>query len=928
MDPDDLIRFLYKVRFDPPYKNLGSKNFFPLKLILYYLRFDSITKDKTILIDLLWNFFIIDKLNLIFDGEDYPKKIIISVPKTLKFWDFNAFIDKTKVYEEYNKLEFVYEEISDWAKEDNNFIFFNNDVLLPDIFDWLNEDFVELKVFDDEKLTRIHLEFLIKKILNISENLSIDLDKWSEFVDLIQLRDVEVKAHNLINKIEELNKSELDNQVELSNFSFNLIIYYLIHDNLPEIDYTYFEFITSFFKIHINKIFENKRDLVELSIGFTFIFEEKKILEVNLLSELIKKYKIAKIDLIEFSNRNRQLIICIIPNYLWYYLEIQLKKKNYDWINELLWTFKHKYTRRSTNDLLYSEKLFDKKLDAYFWLKLFLYSEELINNNDYNHLKKYYISFLNKFISLIKYLIDCNKEPIKNFKDYSNKFHIFEEKTIQKLKDIVHNFELNLLRKESQNLKTFTEIPIKFYKPDFSLKFSLSINIDDEMFVKHFPEIQLFQIITPNPTNLNNYLKEIIKQSDLIELFKKLLIFRFYEIIFNDEMDVLNSKLNYDKFKIIRIARNLLNYRIWNIFSKDSEFMDDYWKHKQELWLYDYYKLESLIENPQKYSHMTEFNSIGFFNTINAFLKFYDIDSLVEIYKSKFAELSVPIKVFTEYLLFSQNFTIRDEKIRKLKNTNVILIIFDGLSYTAAKRFKFNDDYIVQIDPVLIYGLTKTVYQLTKIWDNLSGKSNIEVCEDTNLASELLFSEIPSLNAYVIDNGYHELLIEYQNKISEFFNPNNFYFVYIANNESLNKQINEEKTFIERYQDLLKKIIDDIKKISNKYDVELFITSDHGSILVEENNLYTELFNELKKPFGKTLTRKKTPRAFYFKESTDYNNEDLDILSSILIKNQLNDNPQFSLPPKIILSKKKKYDHSGISIDENIVPWIKVIFKK
>ena len=62
-------------------------------------------------------------------------------------------------------------------------------------------------------------------------------------------------------------------------------------------------------------------------------------------------------------------------------------------------------------------------------------------------------------------------------------------------------------------------------------------------------------------------------------------------------------------------------------------------------------------------------------------------------------------------------------------------------------------------------------------------------------------------------------------------------------------------------------------------------------------------------------------------EEKDFENTPI---RSLLIENLLsvNKNPKYSLLPGIVLGGCERYEHTGLSLEESIVPWIKITIDK
>lgn len=869
---------------------------------------------KEILNDVIWNFHIREKFEDVINTPKKSKKIILKVPRTIKIWKIDDLKKYIENYHDYEVLRFNIFDSNGWENDDFKGILFYRDPipLKAEPYTVLNKKFSYIEIFDNITLTRMELEEIIKKLFGEIDAAEFNNVNWSNFVDKIELCKLEILCSNIKSFFKFFN---LKNQnYSLTTFSLNILLSFLLTGRFIEINHNFFHHFQATTEINIGIDPNSSNHIIPLLNGFNLKFSREKYLELSIIARYLEVYKLAIIEKMEDLQFSEETLVWNIKfTFLWFYLKRQLNRRNTFWVNEVLWKIQ-RIDLSCTNDTRFPDNIFPNDYKQFFWIKLLLYSDLFEQDIDLNNLPIINRIFTSLNRALIRTVAKKNDD-----KSFPKKFHTFNIEKLERIRNSLNNVVIDFEA-------IYDEIPLTYYTPDLLENFRLlNTTFNNIEFFDVIPEIYLFQLISFG-FNFDQFFEKIRDSENIDEILTFLLIFRYYKLILKEFDNEKLNKANFPQLEIkilefFKICSKILSYRLWTLVLKNynlliSSFTPSYLNN---FWIYDYHQ---------------NIDSSEYFNIFRFISDLLNVIDVKGFFFDEFHKFSVPSKVFTELILYNKDlFQLREDLIRNLKNKNILLYVIDGLSYFhALKIFKSlsNDleDYQISnknlnILPAYFEGLSETSIQLSKIWECVyNTERNITVCHDSNQKNEQLFDKCVNLNQYINrTNNCESISIKYQKKIFEFYNPDNFYFIYIANEEKQNREIFEEDKILEKYKFIIVEILKDIFKISEQYNLDVYITSDHGSILVDSDNLINR--NDLKR-LG--LKGNGTTRALFI--DNQINNLDNQPISSILIKNQFStfEKPDFSLLPGIILQGNKKYDHTGISLDENIVPWIKISY--
>ncbi len=866
---------------------------------------------RNILTEFLWTHFIKDKLESFLKSETTPRNILITIPESLNFFDFPVLKQFLEEFGDFEILMFNPSNLITWIKDIkmNRIIFNNNIKNLENIYRPYIKNFFMIILEENEVLTYNQIFYLIKIVLKHIERKSffgLNIEKYQNYFKLNTLIKITANIEKFLNLLDiEEYLLNLDNFYFSQEF-INILLTYLTREELFILNSHYIQYIEDFFNLDIKfNLKIDKSALILYLIGLPCEINSEKFIEAEMWALYLVKYKLAEILKFPHGEDSKLKIWYIKPTYLWIYIKNQIIIGNNSWINEVLYTNHFPFDQRITNDFNIRKSDFNDEYENYFWIKLLIHSLGIENLEELS-------MFPRKLIHIYGLKIK-NISKINNIKEFIKITSIQREK----LKIL-----LNILKIDDKFYsKIFKKIPVNTYKPNF-LDNTMNIELSDRDIFDKFPELLLFKLLSwKNATQLEDYLFTTLTNEsiELYDLLKYLMIIRYYKIIFLNldiQLEIINIPFN----DFIRMLENFTTYRIWNKINEDRYILREYFRKFSKSWEYDYYFLDSSHEY---------FNSLDLLHNILHYYEINDLNLKISDY------FSIPCKIITEYLLFDSDiFKTRNELISKLKNKKTFLIVIDGLSYSIAKKMDY-EKAIYELFPVKISGITKTKEQVKEIWEILkkSEKDLLIGCDIKVSKNQLFEGFIDDLNDYVISHGYFELFQDNRNTILEGLDESKFYFLYISNFERLNERISDEALILEKYNQILRRVFIDLRDVLEKDPTfEIYITSDHGSLYVKENLTYETLFTSLLKDTKEIkLTRMNSTRAYFLEDPSQAKiNSSLKYLLSISIRNksERKNRPFLSLIPEILLKSKSKglskYDHSGISLDENIVPWIKI----
>lgn len=865
--------------------------------------------------DLVWKYFIKRELDKILLQDSKPKTIVLTISNKIEFIDIDdlkdAILDPNNNYDECEICSIDIREASDWNREiDKNRIIFNqNPSNLEGYKTQYYRNFEKLSISPTTPLHGKEIFFLLQQIFGEQEKELFHNVRWDKFRNKIKLNNLPA----IISRIPEALRL-IDIEINmfhpitysLSPFSVETILDYAVNGDFCEIDIDFLKYFEEFFNFDININQDILKDnILHFLKGFICKIPEIKILDGKIISYYLGKYKLANVDFFPNLQILKDYTVWSIqPTFLWFYFKEQLLMGNSNWISEIFRISFFKFNEKKIIVKDHVDNNFDRKFESFFWIKLFLHARGFRTLNIDKNLPSQIITLLRP-----KFRILLDQQVLSNYDAYYKIPYISNDQITKLIKQL--SYETSIMEDNIQKL------PKNIYKPAFSER-SLDINFFDINLIKEFPELFLFSIALPQTDRqVEKFIEKTIwdESTNLDVLIKYLLIFRYYELL------LVNEEINPDDFTfpiefLISQLKNIISYRIWTIIKNDYAILNNYFKINLENWVFDY----NLIKNSSEY-----------FVCIRQIMDYLGDTNVESFYLELFKKLSVPSKVFTEYLLYETNFfDYRSNFISNLNNKNVLLIIIDGLSYILANKLDFNESNH-SIIPVKIKGISDTKDQLQRIWRNLNKKpKNFSIGCDTKISNEVLFNFVEDLNDFVKLNGYTQLFQDENKQFFQTIDNTKFYIVYVSYFESLNSRISDESLLISKYNQILELILKNVNEIFKTHEsTEVFITGDHGSILVNNNQEYKELFENLSGKLTEiNLTRNGTTRGFYIND-IEIGEETLKILSElnlILIKNKSETDPvpYFSLLPGLIFGESAKYDHDGVSLDENIVPWIEI----